>query len=128
MRYKNDISNSNIQLKDDESPVSKADIFVNDELCKYINSTQVTNIISEENKNLGFEYRKKWNYFWCLDPIDGTKELVSKGNDYTINIALCFKDYPIFSTVYAPARKELYVAENQNGAKLNQRKISAKKI
>ena len=47
---KNDISNSNIQLKDDESPVSKADIFVNDELCKYINSTQVTNIISEENK------------------------------------------------------------------------------
>ena len=37
--------------------------FVNDELCKYINSTRVTNIISEENKNLGFEYRKKWNYF-----------------------------------------------------------------
>ena len=125
---KNGISDSNIQLKDDKSPVSKADIFVNDELCKYINTTQITNIISEENKNLGFEYRKKWDYFWCLDPIDGTKELISKGNDYTINIALCFKDYPIFSAVYAPARRELYVAENQKGAKLNQKKISAKKI
>ena len=34
--------------------------------------------------------------FWCIDPIDGTKEYISGGSDYTINIALCKKDRPHF--------------------------------
>ena len=60
-----------------------ADLFVNDELKKYINKTSIKNIISEENIASDYISRKKWNYFWMIDPIDGTKEFLNKSNDYT---------------------------------------------
>ena len=110
--------------KKNDSPVSKADLFVNDELKKYINKTSIKNIISEENIASDYISRKKWNYFWMIDPIDGTKEFLNKSNDYTINLALCKRDMPIFSIVYAPGYSLLYHAEKDNGAYLNGKKIS----
>ena len=44
----------NIKLKDDNTPVTKADLLVNDELIKFIKTTQYTKIISEENRQLDF--------------------------------------------------------------------------
>ena len=97
-------SNFEIDLKEDSSPITKADLLINEELNKFFSSTQFKNIISEENVEIPYKERKKWEIFWCIDPIDGTKEYISGGSDYTINIALCKKDRPIFSIVYAPAR------------------------
>tara|TARA_R110002050_G_scaffold43234_6_gene103772 strand:+ start:1259 stop:1390 length:132 start_codon:yes stop_codon:yes gene_type:complete len=34
--------------------------------------------MSEENKQTDYEIRKDWEYYWCIDPIDGTKEFVKK--------------------------------------------------
>ena len=62
-------------------------------------------------------------FFWLVDPIDGTKEFINKGDDYTINIALCFNNTPILSFVYAPATKELYFAEKGKGAFKNEKII-----
>ena len=39
---------------------------------------------------------KKLGIFWLIDPIDGTKEFIDKGDDFTINIALCQFNKPIF--------------------------------
>ena len=116
-------SNFEIDLKEDSSPITKADLLINEELNKFFSSTQFKNIISEENAEVPYKERKKWEIFWCIDPIDGTKEYISGGSDYTINIALCKKDRPIFSIVYAPAREELFVAEKDQGATKNNRKI-----
>lgn len=50
----------------------------------------------------------KAEYFWLVDPLDGTKEFISGSGDYTVNIALVHKDTPVLGVVYAPAKGELY--------------------
>ncbi len=117
-------SNFEIELKEDSSPISKADLLINEELNKFFFKTDFKNVISEENAEVPYKERKKWEIFWCIDPIDGTKEYITGGSDYTINIALCMKDRPIYSIVYAPAREELFVAEKDRGATKNNRKIA----
>ncbi len=117
-------SNFEIELKEDSSPITKADLLINEELNKFFLSTHFKNVISEENEEAPYKERKKWEFFWCIDPIDGTKEYITGGSDYTINIALCMKDRPIFSIVYAPAREELFIAEKDQGATKNNRKIT----
>ena len=118
----------NIKSKQDHSPLTKSDIFLNEEICSFLKKTNVRNIISEENSSLNFSKRKKWDYFWVLDPIDGTKEYINKGTDYTINIALCKVNTPILAYVYAPARNEMFTAEKGKFAFLNQTRISTCKL
>jgi 3'(2'), 5'-bisphosphate nucleotidase len=115
-------------LKEDNSPLTLADSFINIELNKFLSNTQFTNIISEENNQVPFSTRSKWDYFWMIDPIDGTKEFINQNSDYTLNIALCKTNIPIFSIVYAPARGELYHAEKNEGAFKNGNKINTAKL
>lgn len=117
-------SNFEIGFKEDSSPITKADLLINEELNNFFLSTHYKNVISEENSEVPYKERKNWDFFWCIDPIDGTKEYITGGSDYTINIALCMKDRPIFSIVYAPARQELFVAEKGQGATKNNKKIA----
>lgn len=120
-------SDLKIEFKQDQSPLSQADVFLNEQICNFLRKTNVSNIISEENSEISFTKRKKWDYFWIIDPIDGTKEFINKGTDYTINIALCKGNVPILSYVYAPARNEMFHAEKGNFAFLNKKRISVGK-
>ncbi len=55
-------------------------------------------------------------YFWLVDPLDGTKEFISGKGDYTVNIALIHKGEPILGVVFAPAIGELYAGyTEENG-------------
>jgi 3'(2'), 5'-bisphosphate nucleotidase len=47
-------------------------------------------------------------YFWLVDPLDGTKEFISGSGDYTVNIALIHNGMPVIGVVYAPVKGELY--------------------
>ena len=82
-------------------------------------------ILSEENKVIPYEQRKNWEYYWCIDPIDGTKEFIKKNGDFTINIALIHKNTPILGVVNAPAINNIYYAEKGNGAYKNGKRIIA---
>ena len=68
-------TNLDIDFKEDSSPITKADRLINNELNKFFAKTSFKNIISEENALVSYSERSKWKYFWCIDPIDGTKEL-----------------------------------------------------
>ena len=48
------------------------------------------------------------DYFWIVDPLDGTKEFIGGGGDYTVNIALVYKNEPVLGVVYAPVKGEMY--------------------
>jgi 3'(2'), 5'-bisphosphate nucleotidase len=113
----------NYDLKKDGSPISEADQLVNVELNKFILKTDFKNVISEENKQISYSKRKEWDYYWVIDPIDGTKEFINKLDQYTINIALCFKDRPIFGLVSCPAFSDIYIAQKGKGAKKNDEMI-----
>jgi len=116
-----------IEYKDDKSPLTEADIKSNDIICKALNVLYPNiPILSEENKEVVYNERKKWDYFWLIDPIDGTKEFIKKTGEFTVNIALIHRNEPVLGVVYAPVLKDIYYAKKNKGAFKNDDKLPLK--
>ncbi len=71
-------------------------------------------IISEESKETPYETRKEWEYFWLVDPLDGTKSFINKDGSFTVNIALIHKGTPILGVVYAPVKDLIYYTDENS--------------
>ena len=106
-----------VEYKDDKSPLTIADKVSNEIICTKLQALypQIP-IMSEENKQTEYEVRKDWEYYWCIDPIDGTKEFIKKNGEFTVNIALIHQNSPVLGVVYAPALGDLYYAKQGEGA------------
>lgn len=65
-------------------------------------------VLSEEGKDIPYEIRKNWKYFWLIDPLDGTKEFIKRNGEFTVNIALVEYYAPVLGVVYVPAQKKLF--------------------
>ncbi|MDD3569117.1 MAG: 3'(2'),5'-bisphosphate nucleotidase CysQ [Bacteroidales bacterium] len=96
-----------VNLKSDATPLTLADRLANDEIVKALMKTRIP-VLSEEGRNLLYEERKGWEYFWLVDPLDGTKEFIKRNGEFTVNIALVFQGYPILGVVYVPVLNQLY--------------------
>lgn len=119
-----DKSNLDVQTKKDDSPLSRADLHSNKRIRTFLSeNSDVQNYISEEDKEISYEDRKNWEYYWLIDPIDGTKEFIKGGSDFCINIALCKGDSPIFGYVGCPALEDQYYAIEGRGAFKNSERI-----
>lgn len=106
-----------IVYKNDDSPLTEADKKSNEIICSQLEEIYPkTPILSEENKEVPYEIRKNWEYYWLIDPLDGTKEFIKKNGEFTVNIALMKKDKPILGVICAPALNLLYYAEESKGA------------
>lgn len=104
-----------VQIKDDKSPVTAADLAVNTIiLSKLREITPNIPIISEETKT-SYEFRKDFEEYWLLDPIDGTKEFIKKTGEFTINLGLIQKGKPTFGFVYVPAKNKMYFGGSMIG-------------
>lgn len=115
-----------IEYKDDKSPLTQADLQSNELICIELNRLYPNiPIMSEENKQVSYEIRKNWEYYFCVDPIDGTKEFIKKNDEFTVNIALIKNNTPVLGVVYAPALDELYWADGINSYK-NSHKLPLK--
>jgi 3'(2'), 5'-bisphosphate nucleotidase len=113
-----------VDYKEDSSPLTQADIVSNEIICTELQTLfPAIPIMSEENKQVPYKERKEWEYYWCIDPIDGTKEFVNKNGEFTVNIALIHKNIPVLGVVYAPVIDELYSAKKDEGAFLNGLKL-----
>ncbi len=55
-------------------------------------------------------------YFWLLDPLDGTKEFIKGGKEFTVNIALIQNNVPLLGVIYAPALGEIFLAYGEGTA------------
>lgn len=66
--------------------------------------------IIEEGKDIAYEVRKNWEYFWLIDPLDGTKEFIKRNGQFTVNIALIHHHTPVVGVIYTPVTEELYFA------------------
>jgi 3'(2'), 5'-bisphosphate nucleotidase len=67
-------------------------------------------ILSEEGRGIPFDERKEWEYFWLVDPLDGTKEFVKRNGEFTVNIALIRKQKPVLGIIYIPVKDIFYFA------------------
>ncbi len=108
-----------ITYKKDNSPLTIADRKANDIIEVALSQlTLIDNIpiLSEEGRDIPYSERKGWEYFWLVDPLDGTKEFVKRNGEFTVNIALIHKDVPVLGVVYAPALNICYWAKQGDGA------------
>ena len=77
------------QLKEDLSPLTKADTLSNNIICERLKAlTPNIPILSEENSDIPFNIRSVWKQYWLVDPLDGTKEFIKRNGEFTVNIAL----------------------------------------
>ena len=65
-------------------------------------------ILSEEGRDIAYEERSLWDYFWMVDPLDGTKEFIKRNGEFTVNIALIHEQKSILGVIYVPVKDELY--------------------
>lgn len=104
-----------IEAKSDKSPLTQADKAAHDKIVSFLEEVNLP-ILSEEGKKTSYDERSKWEYFWMVDPLDGTKEFIKRNGEFTVNIALIHANRPVLGVVYAPVTKELYWASEENGA------------
>lgn len=95
-------------MKEDGSPVTIADHASNDILVAHLNKTGIP-LISEESLKAPFEERKNWDYVWCIDPLDGTKEFIKKNDEFAICIALIHQQKPILGIIASPIQGTILV-------------------
>ena len=105
-----------VTLKTDDSPLTKADQAANNVILESLSLVSDFPILSEESKLVEYAERSKWQTFWLVDPLDGTKEFIKKNGEFTVNIALISNGVPILGVVYAPAIERLYFAAEGQGA------------
>jgi 3'(2'), 5'-bisphosphate nucleotidase len=102
-------------MKGDDSPLTKADQAANEVIVSYLEKTGLQ-ILSEEGKSIPYGERKNWDFFWMVDPLDGTKEFIKKNGEFTVNIALIHQGIPVLGVVYAPVLEWMYWGNSEEGA------------
>ncbi|AWW33072.1 3'(2'),5'-bisphosphate nucleotidase [Echinicola strongylocentroti] len=104
-----------VEYKKDDSPLTKADKAGHDAIIDILKETGLP-VLSEEGNDIPYETRKEWDYFWMVDPLDGTKEFIKKSGEFTVNIALIHKGSPVLGVVYAPVLEWMYWGNALEGA------------
>jgi myo-inositol-1(or 4)-monophosphatase len=105
------------------SPVSEADIAVNDLLeAKLRGATPDYGWLSEESVDDDERLGKR--LVWIVDPIDGTRGYLAGREDWCVSVALVEDDSPLLAAVFAPVTSEFFFAARGQGATRNDKPIS----
>lgn len=104
-----------VQIKNDNSPVTQADLLSEAYIRKsIIEAYPEHGILSEETEDDLSRLSK--DYVWIVDPIDGTKDYVERTGEFTINIALSYKQEIVVGVIILPVKNEVYYASKGNGS------------
>lgn len=102
----------------DKSPVSEADIAVNDFLQSRLNELLPdAGWLSEETED--DPAARSHQRVWVVDPIDGTRAFIEGRVDWTVSVALVEGGRPVLAALYAPVTEQMFLAERGLGASLN---------
>ena len=115
-----------VDLKADDSPLTQADLAAHRAITARLAQSNLP-VLSEEG-DPEMADRRGWRRFWCVDPLDGTKEFVkgskapqAASGEFTVNIALIEDGVPVLGVVHVPVHGVTYwaaggVAWKQTGA------------
>ena len=105
-----------VEYKEDQSPLTEADLASHHLICDELNKLYPDiPILSEESAD-SFKIDDENACFWCIDPLDGTKEFIKKNDEFTVNIALIQNQQPILGVIGVPAKNLVYAAVKGGGA------------
>jgi 3'(2'), 5'-bisphosphate nucleotidase len=119
-----------VEYKADESPITRADRAAHDILAARLSLlTPSIPVLSEEAEAAhDFAVRRAWPELWLVDPLDGTREFISRNGEFTVNVALIRGHEPVLGVVAAPALGLTYYAARDHGAFRAQRESGAEPI
>ncbi len=106
-----------LKNKNEDDPVTFADLKVNELIIKRINEKYKNinwDILSEENVKISskvFDSRNDW--IWILDPLDGTKDFIQGTGDYAMHLALNYKQKPYIGIVLIPDKNQLWITDGK---------------
>lgn len=111
-------SDFSVEQKEDRSPLTLADRSSHEIIAGQLKSRQACKLplLSEEGRDILYGERKTWEYYWLVDPLDGTKEFIKRNGEFTVNIALMHKDSPVMGVILVPVKDILYFAAEGIGA------------
>ena len=102
--------------KSDQSPVTDADEEAESFILAALNNEAPDiPIVAEESAAAGV-VPYVGSHFFLVDPLDGTKEFISRNGEFTVNIAEIADGIAIKGVVYAPAKNRLFFGETPGGA------------
>lgn len=96
-----------VDMKADGSPLTRADKAAHDCIVEHLAPSGIP-ILSEEGAQIPYEERKDWKKFWLIDPLDGTKEFISRNGEFTVNIALIEDGNPVMGIIFAPTLRTIW--------------------
>jgi len=118
-------SNDFIKNKENNEPVTLADLDVNNLIIDYFQKKYTNidwDILSEEAINVKSTQNIITNWLWILDPLDGTRDFIQRTGNYAMHLALNYRNKPVIGIVLIPEKNELWIAngnqawcENRNG-------------
>jgi 3'(2'), 5'-bisphosphate nucleotidase len=95
--------------KDDRSPLTEADLRSHRLIERALRELDPQMpVLSEESAAVPYEIRRTWSRYWLVDPLDGTKEFLSRNGEFTVNIARIEDHAPTLGVVHVPARDVTY--------------------
>jgi len=97
-----------VDVKADDSPLTQADLASHRAIAERLAATGLP-VLSEEGEP-ELADRRAWTRFWCVDPLDGTKEFIKQTGDFTVNVALIEDGRPVLGVVHVPVRGVTYAA------------------
>ena len=99
-----------IETKSDNSPVTEADRAAEAIIVAKLRSlTPKIPVVAEEEVAAGKQTDVGSGTFWLVDPLDGTREFISRNGEFTVNIALIRDWKPVLSTVHVPALSLIHI-------------------
>jgi len=125
-----------VELKSDESPLTRADRSAHSVILEHLASSGLP-VLSEESDPGSYTNRASWKRFWMVDPLDGTKEFIKRNGEFTVNIALIEEGRPKMGVIYVPVSNELYFSDGISAfyhnqvlevPELNELKMSSKRL
>ncbi|MEO5979532.1 MAG: 3'(2'),5'-bisphosphate nucleotidase CysQ [Chryseolinea sp.] len=113
------------EAKGDSSPLTRADKKAHEIISKTLAPSKLP-VLSEEGSTIPYAERRDWDYFWMVDPLDGTKEFIKRNDEFTVNIALIHKGRPVMGVVAVPVGGDVYYATAGAGAFLKRKGVTEK--
>lgn len=109
-----------VQIKSDKTPVTEADLFLSHFVSEKLKQlTPDLPVLSEENCDIAFEERQKWEEYWIIDPLDGTQQFLNRTDQFAVIITLvqkqAQKNRPVLGVIHAPIIDKTYFAMQGHG-------------
>lgn len=106
--------------KADRTPLTEADLRSQQRiLAGLAELTPGIPVLAEESATVPWAERRHWRELWLVDPLDGTREFVSRNPEFTVNIALVRDHRPVLGIVHVPAQSKDYYGYRTDGERAN---------